>query len=152
MSQVMDQPRSNHVLNFSLLREQVNGASPSWLDELRRASMGRFESVGFPSSTDEEWRFTNIQPIVKTAFELASPTGQSAGQDASAAAPSVREFPFPAAPRIELVSATATISLDLPRLTDLPRGVKIGSLADAIANDGARLERILGRHADIERN
>jgi Fe-S cluster assembly protein SufD len=152
MSRVMDQPRSNHVLNFSLLREQVNGASPSWLDELRRASMGRFESVGFPSSTDEEWRFTNIQPIVKTAFELASPTGQSAGQAASAAAPSVREFTFADASRIELVFVNGTISLELSRLTDLPRGVKIGSLADAIANDGARLERILGRHADIERN
>src|SRR3954451_21270329 len=137
MSQVMDQPRSNHVLNFSLLREQVNGASPAWLDELRRASMGRFESVGFPSSTDEEWRFTNVQPIVKTPFKLADATASAPGQAASAAASSLREFTFGDASRVELVFVDGSFSLELSRIHDLPRGVKIGSLADAIANDGS---------------
>jgi len=147
----MDQPRSNHVLNFSLLREQVNGSSPAWLDELRRASMGRFESVGFPSSSDEEWRFTNIQPIVKTPFKLAEAVAPGAST-AEVVGPAVREFTFGDASRVELVFVDGSFSLELSRIQDLPRGVKIGSLADAIAGDGSRLERVLGRHADIERN
>src|ERR1700722_5899478 len=42
-----------------------------WLEELRRAGADRFASVGFPKTTDEEWRLTNVSPIAKTKFATA---------------------------------------------------------------------------------
>ena len=51
-----------------------NGAAgaPSWLRELRERGITRFTEVGFPSTRQEAWRFTNVQPIADTPFTLSS--------------------------------------------------------------------------------
>ena len=50
----------------------ANGASgaPPWLKEMRQRAIARFAEVGFPTTRLEQWRFTNVQPISETAFEL----------------------------------------------------------------------------------
>jgi Fe-S cluster assembly protein SufD len=37
----------------------------TWVQALREAAIQRFEELGFPTTHDEEWRFTNIAPIAK---------------------------------------------------------------------------------------
>ncbi|HMA40225.1 MAG TPA: Fe-S cluster assembly protein SufD [Gemmatimonadales bacterium] len=51
-----------------------NGAAgaPLWLRELRERGIARFTEVGFPSTRQEAWRFTNVQPIADTPFTLSS--------------------------------------------------------------------------------
>ena len=39
-----------------------------WLKELHDRAFARFAEVGFPSTHDEEWRFTNVAPIVRSGF------------------------------------------------------------------------------------
>ncbi len=50
----------------------ANGASgaPPWLKEIRERAIARFAEVGFPTTRLEQWRFTNVQPISETPFEL----------------------------------------------------------------------------------
>jgi Fe-S cluster assembly protein SufD len=60
-----------HVDLYARLAQESRGERAPWLDALRRAAMTRFEQVGFPSKTQEEWRFTDISPITKTQFKLA---------------------------------------------------------------------------------
>ena len=59
------QNRTVHVDLYARLAEasRVEPAPVPWLDALRRRAMTRFEQVGFPSSKDEEWRFTNVAPL-----------------------------------------------------------------------------------------
>ncbi|HEV3331109.1 MAG TPA: Fe-S cluster assembly protein SufD [Bryobacteraceae bacterium] len=43
-----------------------------WVQELREAAFRRFTELGFPTTHDEEWRFTNVAPIARAKFvELA---------------------------------------------------------------------------------
>jgi hypothetical protein len=37
--------------------------------QLREAAFRRFSELGFPTTHDEEWRFTNVAPIARTRFE-----------------------------------------------------------------------------------
>ncbi|MGA2723592.1 MAG: Fe-S cluster assembly protein SufD [Bryobacteraceae bacterium] len=39
-----------------------------WLQRLREAAFQRFAELGFPTTHDEEWRFTNVAPIARTHF------------------------------------------------------------------------------------
>jgi Fe-S cluster assembly protein SufD len=39
-----------------------------WLQELRERAFARFSELGFPTTRDEEWRFTNVAPIARAAF------------------------------------------------------------------------------------
>jgi Fe-S cluster assembly protein SufD len=52
--------------------------------DARKKAMQAFKSLGFPSIKNEEWRFTNILPLVKTNFELAVKTAASKEQIAAA--------------------------------------------------------------------
>lgn len=44
--------------------------SPPWLQKLRRSALAAFERLGFPSTNDEEWRFTNLAPLARAPFGL----------------------------------------------------------------------------------
>src|SRR5207253_9892558 len=45
---------------------------PASLQPLRQAGRNRFRALPFPSPHTEDWRFTNIAPILQMPFELAN--------------------------------------------------------------------------------
>lgn len=56
-----------------------------WMQELRAAAFQRFAERGFPTTHDEEWRFTNVAPIVRTEFAPAPVEVRVTGPQAPAA-------------------------------------------------------------------
>ena len=46
--------------------------APAWVKERRETAAKRFAEVGFPTTRQEDWRFTNIAPIADAKFALAS--------------------------------------------------------------------------------
>ena len=51
---------------LAALAEQITG--PKWLSEMRGIARKRFANLGFPSTRDEDWRFTNISPLKELEF------------------------------------------------------------------------------------
>jgi Fe-S cluster assembly protein SufD len=143
MTGVMEE-RSIHVANFSRLGKQVDMTGNTWLDELRKRGMARFEEVGFPKRDEEEWRFTDVRPIAAIAFKLAETIGM--GREAAG------RFSFGKEAMAELVFVNGQFSSELSKLERLPRGVKVSSLAQMLDSDPAVLERHLGKLAEIEAN
>src|SRR5664279_1837621 len=47
--------------------------APAWLQTLRDAAFARFAALGFPNTHNEEWRFTNVSAIARTAFSAVAP-------------------------------------------------------------------------------
>ncbi len=43
-----------------------------WIQKLREDAFERFAQVGFPTTRDEEWRFTNVAPIARGKFAIAA--------------------------------------------------------------------------------
>jgi Fe-S cluster assembly protein SufD len=43
-----------------------------WLQELRRSAFRRFGELGFPTTHDEEWRFTSVASIARAAFRAGA--------------------------------------------------------------------------------
>lgn len=126
---------------------QKDSAVPGWLDELRRAAVGHFNSVGFPTNRDEEWRFTNIAPIARTPF------APSAAVTGDAVAALFQEHGFGDDADVELVFVNGHFDAKLSRLGGgSVRGVRAGRLAEAIEADPETMQRNLARHADIELN
>ena len=127
--------------------EQPQNGSPAWLDELRRAGTERFAAVGFPSNNQEEWRFTQLAPIVSTRFEPAkrpSPT-RRVGDAAE-------RFAFGRSAAAELVFVNGYFDPDLSRLNRLPRGVEVMSLIEAIDKHASGVRQSLARYAKFDAN
>ncbi len=46
--------------------------APECLRPLREAAFARFAELGFPTTHDEDWRFTNVAPIARATFQVAA--------------------------------------------------------------------------------
>ena len=123
-----------------------NGA-PTWLDELRRAGVERFDAVGFPSTKDEDWRFTQLAPITRTTFQPAGRDGQSRRE-----AEAVERFTFGSQIATELVFINGQFDPKLSKLGRLPRGVQVMSLAEAFETEPQRVRHHLARYAKVDSN
>src|SRR5215212_8367934 len=64
---------STHMSNFSRLEQESSLPAHPWLERLRKSAIARFESTGFPTTSEEEWRHTNVSAIAKIPFRLARP-------------------------------------------------------------------------------
>jgi len=121
------------------------GGGPAWLKRIREDASGRFQSLGFPTTDDEEWRFTSVAPIAEARFALAT-DGRAALGSADLAS-----FLLTDCASAELVFVNGRYAADLSRVRSLPRGVRIGSLASALATDASEVEPYLTRIAAFER-
>jgi Fe-S cluster assembly protein SufD len=62
-----------------------------WAQELRETAFQRFAKLGFPTTHDEEWRFTNVAPIARASFTKGLTAGQITGLTGGAQACTLEE-------------------------------------------------------------
>jgi Fe-S cluster assembly protein SufD len=135
-----------YVGSFERLERERGAADPAWLRTLRRTAIEHFGSLGFPGPRDEEWRFTNVSPIVETTF-VAATNGAARLTRQRLAALGVGEVG-----RIQLVVVNGHYARELSDTSAPPVGVTIGSLADAIAAEPDHVGSHLGRYASTEQH
>jgi Fe-S cluster assembly protein SufD len=126
------------------IQRRTNGATGSWLPARRRAAFERFEALGFPTLKHEAWRHTDVGPIARTVFGAAPaevPLPQP-GDVATAALAGVRG-PV-------LVVVNGRFVPELSQLAALPRGVRVESLAAALAAGAPAVQQHLGQIATLE--
>ncbi len=100
-------------------------AGPAWLESRRRAAIARFAALGFPTTRDEEYRFTNIGPIADTDFRHpASGTHVDRAEFA--------EHLYGDAVAAELVFVDGRFVAALSSVDRLPTGVTAGSLTEVL--------------------
>jgi Fe-S cluster assembly protein SufD len=117
----------------------------AWLRKLRQDGFARFSESGFPTTRDEDWRFTNPGAIAKTSFHLAR-NGHSL-----ATSKEIDQFRIPGV-GCQLVFVDGRFSEKLSSIGKLPAGVKVGSLAAEIARNPAGVETHLGRYLNLQRD
>ena len=64
------------LANFTEFEKSAPGRSLPWLHRLREDAFARFCQTGFPTTKDEDWRFTNVTAISQASFHPARETGQ----------------------------------------------------------------------------
>lgn len=128
---------------FDQFNNRADAGQPRWMQSLRQNAFARFSETGFPTTHDEDWRFTNVAAVANTAFELAGPESVSKEQ----------LEPFGTSQfDCCLVFVNGLFSQELSSLAALPKGAAISSLAAQLRNDPASIEQHLGRYLNIERD
>jgi Fe-S cluster assembly protein SufD len=116
----------------------------SWLIALRREGYTQFAESGFPTTHDEDWRFTNVSAIAQPRFELSR-------EEASVTEKDLEQFGVSAFACC-LIFVNGKFSRKLSRIPALPEGVKVSSLADAFAGNDATVEKRLGKYLNFRRD
>jgi Fe-S cluster assembly protein SufD len=128
-------------------QSNLEGKQPSWVFPIRKAAMTRFAEAGFPTTKDEDWRFTNVAPIAKLPFRPVFEYARD-GVDASV----VGRYSFTGLKASRLVFVNGHFSKELSSILPQKGGIKIASLAAALNSDSELIEKHLGRHAQTEKN
>src|SRR5690606_21235876 len=50
--------------------ERLSSGTTGSLGEIRKQALERFEAIGFPTVKNEDWKYTNVQPLVNRAYAL----------------------------------------------------------------------------------
>ena len=132
-----------YLTQFDAFEKTLNGESKSPLHALRREAMDKFHAVGFPTSRNEEWRFTSVAPIAKVEFKPVlqfSPSGVTKAD--------VDKFSFNTGHR--LVFINGHFASDLSSVGKVPNGVAIGSLASAVRSSDPIALSSLARQLKID--
>ena len=126
---------------------ESNADEPAWLLSARKDGVARFAELGLPTLHDEDWRFTNVAPIAKLAFK---PVLEPAHHGVTGEA--LSQFPFTALAGGKLVFVNGRFAPELSSIAKLPEGVKVMSLAAALASQPALVEKHLFRFARTDLN
>lgn len=134
--------RGKYLEYFARIEKDFTGNGQSWLHPIRREAMARFSELGFPTPRDEDWKFTNVTPIAQTPFTLAEEGRvELSSRD-------LVQFLIPGLACSLLVFVNGRYSPALSMLRLVPDGVKVGSLAGALASERDLIEQYLARYAD----
>lgn len=107
---------------------------PEWVGKIRREAFARFAELGFPSVKDEDWKYTSVAPIARTAFALAN--------GGSTSPPG----PLPEGEGVQIVFVNGRHS---PRLSRMPPSekVQVWSLSEVLRKHPAWVEPHLSKLA-----
>lgn len=123
--------------NWAKLSNELNN-EPAWLKRQRAESRSHFESIGFPTTKNEEWKYTNLQSLTQTTFELADPKIDKINELKEL----IDKYLLPGA--ISMVFIEGSFNADLSDFSEKPDGLIIEALSNAVGNDSYRLEEKLG--------
>lgn len=132
----MDQ-RKTYQEHFAAFERTLNGDAASAVHAIRRAAMGHFQQHGFPTTADEEWRFTNVQPIADRVF---APSVRRLGPSLTVA--DIERLTVPAEDRFVFINGHFEPSCSSVKV---PANVRAISLAEARSTDRHMIEKHLAR-------
>lgn len=112
---------------------------PRWLQDLHDRAAARFAALGFPTTRDEEWRFTSVAPIASAEFKAVGAVAAQA--DLSGA--------IYGDVQNRIVVLNGRFSPELSRVGKLPAGVRVGSLATAVTEQAEIVQRYFGQLAEF---
>jgi Fe-S cluster assembly protein SufD len=125
--------KQTYVAEFASAEGERQG--PAWLRDLRRSAIARFEALGFPTQKHEDWKYTNLGPLVRVPFKpaiLARPDGVLAEK--------LEPFTFGVLKTTQLVFVNGRYAPRLSYLRPLPEGVRVSSLAEILNQEPATLQ------------
>jgi Fe-S cluster assembly protein SufD len=133
---------------FERIRSQD---APLWLHRMRSDAMKRFREIGMPVARElsfplkEDWIYTDLRKIADTPYHTEP---VEAGLDEAALAP----YEFGRNDWHRLVFVNGLYSSALSRVTDLPRGTVVTSLAEALLEHPDLVHPHLACHANFEQS
>jgi Fe-S cluster assembly protein SufD len=126
---------SSACRSFSKTRADRDQA---WLVELREKAAQAFQALDFPTTRDEEWKYTNVAPLLRTQFRQLFDL--DLGGVAASRLPGMT-FDEAAGSRLVFINGIYAPQLSslagLVSTSQLPEGVLVGNLGEIAAEGGS---------------
>ncbi|QQS48864.1 MAG: Fe-S cluster assembly protein SufD [Acidobacteriota bacterium] len=137
--------KENYFSAYRLFARTREGRDPAWIEELRSRAGASFEALDFPTTRDEEWKYTNVAPILKVPFRQVFDL-----EPGVVKASEIEPFTHVESKRSRLVFVNGLYSSELSDLSNLPEEVVAANLSELpVEFEGVAREH-LGAYAGFE--
>lgn len=131
------------------IQSLLNGQQPSrdlpdYITEMKESAREKIDTLPFPTTKHEEWKYTNLKPLTKHQF-VSADGASGAGQ-----AGEIEKLFLAESEKHRLVFVNGNFRSDLSNVKDLPEGAVIGNLADYAKEGHKAIEENLGQVAQYE--
>ena len=138
MSEAQRTPFVDSLLDGATLA-QLPGSGIGWLDTARRENLEAFVASGLPDGRVEAWKYTALRALGQRRFASGDAQALTQAVDASA-------FVLPGIDGPSLVFVNGAFRKDLSRIDNLPAGLGLLPLSQALQGDAEPLRFALSRH------
>lgn len=121
---------------------KLPGAQLPWLQNQRQQATQRFLQTGFPTRKSELWRYTSVDSLLNNSFVPA--TQETMVQETMVVSEDIKALAQTQKQRIVFVNGR--FSAQLSQLEDLPSGVYIASVQEALAERSDMLQKIFEKN------
>lgn len=131
-----------YIKNYKLFENSLNGNKLSSVTDLRKDAIKKFEELNFPTIKDEEWKYTNIAPLLQYNFLPVHEKPEISNEQ-------IKNFLFNELKENVVVVVNGIFSEELSSLKNLPDGVEVKSIAKAISLDSPLIKKHFGKYSDF---
>ncbi|WP_420147185.1 Fe-S cluster assembly protein SufD [Spirosoma sp.] len=124
--------------------ERMNGERKAPLHQLRRAALKQFDLLGFPTIRHEEWKYSNVNGLLKESFDLDETTTLTSDDLAPLEIPNLDGN--------ILYFVNGRYHPELSRIVSPAEQVQITSFAEAIKADPEFIGAHFAHYADYQEN
>ncbi|MEM0994267.1 MAG: Fe-S cluster assembly protein SufD [Bacteroidota bacterium] len=112
---------------FKVYESGLNGHGNHPIAHFRRAGFEQFEGADFPTTRDEDWKYTSVKRIVQQKYQEASAPALSEE--------SIADFTFPELDAVRLVFVNGIWNKELSNVGTLPAELHIQSVDEALESE-----------------
>ncbi len=124
------------VTEYAEAKTRLPGAERDWVGALRTGGMDVFRTAGLPHRRVEEWKYTDLRGRLQDSLPPMAPA------DGAVLREGFGTDPFEAFAGPAMVFVNGFWREDLSSLGELPDGVSVEPLSQALKRDGADLEAL----------
>lgn len=127
------------LADFSARHQQLPGADLPWLAAMRQRAIDRYAAEGWPTPKKEDWRHTSLALLEQASFDTRAQSADVTDMVRALRAEENGHW---------LVFVDGRYEPSLGQLGTLPAGVRLGTLADALAHEADIVQQAFGSEAD----
>jgi Fe-S cluster assembly protein SufD len=117
-----------YIENFNEFENKLNGQSNTFLHQFRKDAASVLEKINFPTLKDEDWKYTNVKPILDHQFKIPAKSEIPLEFDTN-------KYMFLGFDSHKMVFINGRFSEELSSIGNLPKGVIVDSLNNVSQNN-----------------
>ncbi len=144
-ARLLERTQAQETYLNAFASRETSKSEPDWLRSLRVDAMDQFKEIGFPTTRDEEWKYTDISPITEM---LRAPQFSFHPNGVSQSHPDLPLLDTVTGHR--LVFINGNYAPEYCSVGDLPSNVVVSDLASALEKHNDIIEEHLGYYAPAQ--
>ncbi len=135
-------PKDRFITSFREFEAGLNGVSKTPFHDLRKKAISKFDELDFPTTKHEDWKYTNIAPILNCEFNPAA--------GASLTKKDIEAYLVPGLKVNLLVFINGKYHSSLSHIYKQQEGVVIESLAKVLKKDPELVLKYMGKYSQLD--